>query len=167
MMHYFERAALALASDAFQTAAEHADAIPQKRAVGRVVDVAFYAGSVDPQFLALGYSLFLCHAHNPLMNLLGELGTEQGKQAAESAVIRGGLGVKVREAPIDQIAAKLSFQSAKTPALEVFQHAAAQQAIGSDPGATGAQGSGMVGGQAAADPFDQQRVIEEVVDRLE
>ena len=89
--------------------------------------------SGDPQFLALSDSLFGCHAHDPLMNLLGELGTEQGKQAAESAEIGGGLSVKVREAPVDQIAAQLSFQIAKTAALEVFQYAAARETIGSDP----------------------------------
>jgi hypothetical protein len=41
MVHYFERAALALGGNAFQAAAEHADAIPQKRAVSRIVNVTF------------------------------------------------------------------------------------------------------------------------------
>jgi hypothetical protein len=49
----------------------------------------------------------------------------------------------------------------------VFQHAATQQAIGSDAVPTGAQGSGMASGEAPANPFDQLWVIEEVIDRLE
>jgi len=48
----------------------------------------------------------------------------------------------------------------------VFQYAATQETIGSDPAATGAQGSWVAGSQAAADQFDQLWVIEEEVDWL-
>jgi hypothetical protein len=41
-MHYFHGSLLTLASDAFEAAAEHPDAVAQKRAVGGVVNVAFY-----------------------------------------------------------------------------------------------------------------------------
>ena len=70
------------------------------------------------------------------------------------------------EASIDQIAAQLPFQIAKTPTLQVFQYAATQETIGSNPTATGALGSWVAGSQAAADQFDQLWVIEEEVDWL-
>jgi len=81
-------------------------------------------------------------------------GLSKAEQAAESAEIGGRLRVKVDKAPVDQIAAQLSFQIAKTPALSVLEHAAAQKTIGSDPLATRAQRSGMAGSEAAADQFD-------------
>ena len=59
-MHHFQCAAVALRGHAFQAAAEHANAVAQKRAVGWMVNVAFYGGRVGPHFLAVHRALLAC-----------------------------------------------------------------------------------------------------------
>ena len=72
VMHYFHGSLLALASDPFEAAAEHPDAIAQKRAVGGVVNVAFDDRGIGSNFSSLGYALLAGQADHPLMNLCGD-----------------------------------------------------------------------------------------------
>ena len=111
MIHDFQCAALALRGDAFQAAAEHANAVAQKRAVGWKVHVRFNGSRVGTQFVTFGRTLLASQAHDPLMNFLGDRRAEQGKGSAEGGEVGRGLGVEVRELPIDQIAAQLAFQT--------------------------------------------------------
>ena len=97
MIHYFHGSLLTLASDTFEAAAEHPDAIAQKRAVGGVVNVAFDDRGIRSKFSSLGYGLLAGQTDHPLMNLFGDGRAQQGKEAAEGSEIRGGLGVEVRE----------------------------------------------------------------------
>jgi hypothetical protein len=96
------------------------------------------------------------------MNLLGDVGTEQGKQPTEAAVSGDGFGIKVGEAAVDQIVAQLTFEIAEAPAFQV--HAAAQQAIGGHADPPGASGSGIAAGEALADQLDQLGILQQVVD---
>ncbi len=161
MIHDLQCAALALMGDAFQAAAEHANAVAQKRAVGGKVHVRFSGSRVGAQFAAFGHTLLASQAHDPLMNFLGDRRTEHGKGFAEGGEVGRGLGVEVRELPIDQIAAQLAFQIAKAPALQMLEHATTQQAI---RGHSGKRRSRGTGGQAVADQLDQLRVVQELVD---
>src|SRR5215469_16877238 len=72
-----------------------------------------------------------------MMNLLGDLGTEHSKQATEAVVPGNDFGVKVGEAPINEVAAQFPFQPAKTPAFQMLEYTATQEAIGSHAGASG------------------------------
>src|SRR6516165_2751170 len=57
MIHDIQCAALALGGDTLQAAAEHANPVAQKRAVGWIVYVAFNGSRVRPQFLTLDHAL--------------------------------------------------------------------------------------------------------------
>jgi hypothetical protein len=46
VIHHFHGSPLTLAGDALQAAAEHADAVAQKRAVGGIVNVRFHDSRV-------------------------------------------------------------------------------------------------------------------------
>ena len=62
------------------------------------------------------------------MNFLGDRRSEQSKGSAEGGEIGRSLGVEVREASIDQVAAQLSFQFAEAQALQMLERARTQQA---------------------------------------
>src|SRR5258708_12527505 len=91
MIHDFQCAALALRGDAFQAAAEHANAVAQKRAVGWKVHVRFNGSRVGAQFVTFGRTLLASQAHHPLMNFLGDRRPEQGQGSAEGGELRRGL----------------------------------------------------------------------------
>src|SRR5215469_18964629 len=139
MIHHPDGSALALGGNARQAAAEHADAVAQQTAVGRVMNVALDDRRVCSESAALGNVPFAGYLDYALMNLFGDRRTEQGEQATEGAEVGRGLGVVVGEAAVDQVAAQFAFQIAEAPAFQVLEHAAAQQAIGSDAGAAGAR----------------------------
>src|SRR5215470_7564364 len=101
------------------------------------------------------------------MNLLRDGMSQQSKGSAEGGEVGRGLGVEVREPPIDQVAAQLAFQIAEAPALHMLEHAATQQAIWGYALATGARRSRTPTGQTLADQLDQMRVIQELVHGLE
>src|SRR6266699_3880019 len=134
VIHHFHGSPLTLAGDALQAAAEHADAVAQKRAVGGIVNVAFHDSRVGAKFAALGDALLAGQADHPLMNLFGDRRTQQGEAAAEGAEIGGSLGIEVGEAAVHQVAAQFPFQIAEAPALQVLHDTAAQQPIGRQSG---------------------------------
>jgi hypothetical protein len=47
VMHHVQGSVLTLGGDPFQTAAEHSDTVAQKRAVSRIVNVAFHDRSSE------------------------------------------------------------------------------------------------------------------------
>src|SRR2546429_9752851 len=96
-MHDFQRAPLALGSDAFQAAAEHANAVSQKRAVGWKEYVVFDRRRVRPHFVAFGYTLLARYAIHPLMNLFGDSTAGQGKVSSGDAAGGPRLGAQVVE----------------------------------------------------------------------
>jgi len=167
VIHHFHGTRLALRRHALQRAAEHANAVPQKRAVTGVVYVAFDDCGVDANFVSRGRALLPRQSHHAVMNLLGELRTQHREQLAERAVAGCDFGVEAREATVDQVAAQLAIEIPKAPTLQVLEYATAQQAIGSDTGAAGARRSWPALGQAVADQIDHQGVVQELVHGLE
>jgi hypothetical protein len=154
VMHYLHGSLLTLASDAFQAAAEHPDAVAQKRAVGGVVNLAFDDRRVRSNFSSLGYALLAGQADHPLMNLFGDRRAQQGKGAAEGREIGSSPGIEVSEAAVDQVAAQLPFQIAEAPALQMLHDTAAQQTIRGDSGAPSTFRKRAACGQTLADQVD-------------
>src|SRR6516162_7047502 len=101
------------------------------------------------------------------MNLPGDLGTEHGKQATEAVVTGNDYSVKVGEAPINEVAAQFAFQLAKTPALQMLEHTATQQPIGSHAGAAGTSRLGITGGEALADQCHPFLIVQQIVHGVE
>src|SRR5260370_19559259 len=100
VIHHFQSSVLTLGGDALQTAAEHSDTVAQKRAVGGIVNVAFYDGRVGPKFAALRYPLLTRQAHHTLMNLFGDRGTQQCEGSTEGSEIGCGFGIEAGEPPV-------------------------------------------------------------------
>src|SRR6266550_874257 len=76
-MHHLQSSVLTLGGDPFETAAEHSDTVAQKRAVSRIVNVAFHNTGVSAKFTSARYALLTRQAHHPLINLFGDLRTQQ------------------------------------------------------------------------------------------
>src|SRR5438552_13733674 len=72
-MHHVQGSVLTLGGDPFETAAEHSDTVAQKRAVSRIVNVAFHDTGVSAKFTSVRYALLTRQAHHPLINLFGDL----------------------------------------------------------------------------------------------
>src|SRR6266481_8855193 len=153
-MHHVQGSVLTLGGDPFETAAEHSDPVAQKRAVGRIVNVAFHNTGVSAKFTSVRYALLTRQAHHPLINLFGDLRTQQREGSAEGGEIGCDFGVEAGETPIHQVAAEFSLQIAEAPALQVLHDTTAQHAIGSDAGSPGARYGGGTCRQLLADPMD-------------
>src|SRR5713101_2261442 len=109
MMHHFQGSVLTLGGDPYETAAEHPDAVTQKRAVGGIVNIAFHDRCVAAKFASLRYTLLACQPHYPLMNLFRDLRTQQCEGPTEGREIGSGFGIEAREPPVHQVAAQFPF----------------------------------------------------------
>src|ERR1700752_2401200 len=98
-MHHLQGSVLTLGGDSYETAAEHPDAVAQKCAVGGIVNIAFHHRCVSAKFASLRYPLLSRQTHHPLMNLFGDLRTQQREGSAESCEIGCRLGIEAGEAP--------------------------------------------------------------------
>jgi len=101
------------------------------------------------------------------MNGFGARWTQQGKGTAEGSEIRCSLGIEVGEAAVHEVAAKLPFQIAETPAFQVLHDTAAQHTIGGHAGPPGARRKGATCRQTLPDQLDQSRVVQELIDGIE
>ena len=151
VMHHFQRATFTLGGNTLQAAAEHTDAVAQERAVGWVVNITFDHGRVGPKFAPPRYPLLARQAHHPLMNLFGDLRTQQREGSTEDRVIGRSLGIEAGEAAVHQVAAQFPFQIAEAPALQVLHDAAAHHTIGSHAAPPGAGRKRAACGQTLAD----------------
>src|SRR5258707_6055301 len=119
VMHHVQGSALTLGGDPLETAAEHSDTVAQKRAVSGIVNVAFHDTGVSAKFTSVRYALLTRQAHHPLINLFGDLRSQQREGSAEGGEIGCDFGVEAGETPIHQVAAEFSLQIAEAPALQV------------------------------------------------
>jgi len=133
VIHHLQGTRLAFGRHAFQRAAEHANAVPQKRAVTGIVHIAFHDRGVDANFVSRGRALLARQSHHTVMNLLGSLRTQHREQPAEGAVGGRGLGVKACEAAVDQVAAQFAIELTKAPTLQVQQRSRRSGAIPGRP----------------------------------
>jgi hypothetical protein len=69
VMHHVQGSVLTLGGDPQETAAEHPDAVAQKRTVGRIVNITFHDRRVGAKFPSWRYTLLTRQAHHALMNL--------------------------------------------------------------------------------------------------
>src|SRR5207253_11466502 len=141
-MHHLQGSVLTLGGDPFETAAEHSDTVAQKRAVSRIVNVAFHDTGVSAKFTSVRYALLTRQAHHALINLFGDLRSQQREGSAEGSEIGRDFGIEAGEPPIHQVAAEFPFQLAEAPALQALHDTTAQHAIGRDAGSPGARGGG-------------------------
>src|SRR3989440_7759806 len=63
-MHHVQGSVLTLGGDPFETAAEHSDTVAQKRAVSRIVNVAFHDTGVSAKFTSARYALLTRQARS-------------------------------------------------------------------------------------------------------
>ncbi len=124
MIDDVHRAAPTLSANPDEPAREHAEAIAQETAISWVVNVALDTRGIHAQLPPARHPAFARHAHDPLMNRVGDGGTQQRKHAAEGTEIGRHVRLEAREAPVDQIAPQLAFQLPETPALQVLEHTA-------------------------------------------
>src|SRR6266704_1829905 len=68
------------------------------------------------------------------MDLTGALGAKQSKGSRKARVIGDGIFKKTGEAPVEQTVPQFVFELAEGPAFEMFEHDAAQQAVGGNSG---------------------------------
>src|SRR5215467_12497107 len=68
VMHHLQSSVLTLGGDPYETAAEHPDAVAQKRAVSRIVNITFHDRRVGAKFASLRYTLLTRQAHHTLMS---------------------------------------------------------------------------------------------------
>src|SRR5437016_12885169 len=101
-MHHVQGSVLTLGGDPFETAAEHSDTVDQKRAVGRIVNVAFHDTGLSAKFTSVRYALLTRQADHPLINLFGDLRGQQGEGSAEGSQMGRVFGLEGGEAPIDR-----------------------------------------------------------------
>src|SRR5713226_6722398 len=154
VMHHVQVSVLTLGGDPYETAAERPDAVAQKRAVGWIVNIAFHDRRVSAKFASLRYALLTRQAHYPLMNLFGDLRTQQREGSTEGSEIGCGFGIEAGEAPVHQVAAQFPFQIAEAPALQVLHDTAAQQTIGGNAGPPDAHRSRAACRQTLADQVE-------------
>src|SRR5437867_4592736 len=88
-MHHVQGSVLTLGGDPFETAAEHSDTVAQKRAVSRIVNVAFHDTGVSAKLTSVCYALLTRQAHHPLINLFGDLRSQQRK--VRQKVVKSGV----------------------------------------------------------------------------
>src|SRR5882724_5452505 len=109
VMHHVQSSVLTLGGDPQETAAEHPDAVTQKRAVSGIVNIAFHDRCVAAKFASLRYTLLACQPHYPLMNSFGDLRTQQREGSTEGREIGCGFGIEASEPPVHQVAAQFPF----------------------------------------------------------
>src|SRR2546429_78811 len=118
VMHHLQSSVLTLGGDPCETTTEHPDAVAQKRAVGGVVNITFDDRRVGSKFASLCYTLLTRQAHHALMNLFGDLRTQQCEGSTEGREIGCGFGIEAGEAPVHQVAAEFPFQIAEARSEE-------------------------------------------------
>src|SRR5881275_1250241 len=128
-MHHVQGSVLTLGGDPFETAAEHSDTVAQKRAVSGVVNVAFHDTGVSAKLTSVCYALLTRQAHHPLINLFGDLRSQQRKGSAEGSEIGRDFGIEAGEPPIHQVAAEFPFQIAEAPALQEIGRASCRERV--------------------------------------
>src|SRR5205823_7242974 len=96
-MHHVQGSVLTLGGDPFETAAEHSDTVAQKRAVSRIVNVAFHNTGVSAKFTSARYALLTRQAHHPLINLFGDMRSQQRESSAEGTEIGRDFGIEAGE----------------------------------------------------------------------
>jgi hypothetical protein len=101
------------------------------------------------------------------MDGVGHFRGEQGEGAAEGTEIGSEVGVETGEVAVDEAAAQFPFQFAEAPALEMFDDATTQEAIGRDAVPSGAGRGGITLAQALPDEVDQVGVLEQAIDGIE
>src|SRR6266571_9337306 len=166
-MHHVQGSVLTLGGDPFETPAEHSDTVAKKRAVSRIVNVAFHNTGVSAKFTSARYALLTRQAHHPLINLFGDLWSQQRESSAEGTEIGRDFGIEAGEAPVHQVAAEFPFQIAEAPALQMFHDTAAQQTIGGYGGPPGAHGSRAACRQTLADQVEQSGILQELIDGIQ
>src|SRR5260370_16358389 len=102
-MHHVQGSVLTLGGDPFETAAEHSDTVAQKRAVRRIVNVAFHDTGVSAKFTSVRYALLTRQAHHPLINLFGDLRTQQREGSTEGSEIGGTFAIEPVQPPHPQV----------------------------------------------------------------
>src|SRR5437773_11703763 len=99
-MHHVQGSVLTLGGDPIETAAEHSDTVAQKRAVSRIVNVAFHDTGVSAKFTSVRYALLTLQAHHLLINLFGDLRSQQREGSAEVSEIERDFGIEAGEPQI-------------------------------------------------------------------
>src|SRR5438445_13309992 len=107
-MHHLQGSVLTLGGDPFETAAEHSDTVAQKRAVSRIVNVAFHDTGVSAKFTSLRYALLTRQAHHPLIHLFGDLRSQQREGSAEGSETGRDYGIAAGEPPIPKAPAEFA-----------------------------------------------------------
>jgi hypothetical protein len=131
------------------------------------VNIAFHNRRVGAKFAPWRYTLLTRQAHHALMNLFGDLRTQQREGPTEGREIGCGFGIEAGEPPVHQVAAELPFQIAEAPALQVLHDAAAQQTIGGYAGPSGARRSGETCRQTLLNQLEQSGILQELIDGIE
>src|ERR1044071_344521 len=100
MIDHAQRTGFTSGTNPFESARQHADAVGQKRTVGGIVNVGFHRGGVGAQLAARSYRLFFGDLDDSIMDLDGALGTQGGKNAAETRKMRNWILEKASKAPV-------------------------------------------------------------------
>ena len=101
------------------------------------------------------------------MNLTGALGAKQSKGPGKTGEIGDGVFKKAGKAPVEQAVAQFVFEFAEGPAFEVFEHDAAQQAVGGDSGPAEIFGTKTPSAQFFGTKRQECVVLEQQVDLVE
>src|SRR5881409_3462208 len=133
-MHHVQGSVLTLGGDPFETAAEHSDTVAQKRAVSRIVNVAFHDTGVSAKFTSVRYALLTRQAHHPLINLFGDLRSQQREGSAEGSEIGRDFGIEAGEPPIHKLLRSSRSRSRKLQPFRCFMTQQRSTRSGGMPG---------------------------------
>src|SRR2546427_4532201 len=70
--------------------------------------------------------------HHPFMDLTGALRSKEGESPGKTREVRDGIFEEASKPPIEQAVAQFVFEFSEGPALQMFEHDAAQQTIRSN-----------------------------------
>ena len=96
------------------------------------MNVGLHRSRIGAPALPLGDAQFFGPNNDLSVKSLCALLSKETKEPAKHRMIRNGIFVKARKAPIKQIGAQLLFQLPKGPASEMFKNYATQETVWSN-----------------------------------
>src|SRR2546427_12630948 len=105
--------------------------------------------------------------HHPFMDLTGALRSKEGESPGKTREVRDGIFEEASKPPIEQAVAQFVFEFSEGPALQMFEHDAAQQTIRSNAWPAKVLGTEAPSPKFIRGQLQQLAVLEQFIEFIE